>query len=149
MTAVYTQIMDALLAQLRTGCDTTFKTYSRRFIMWEQMAELIQQGKAPKQPALYLFDGVMMTGGGKINFERTARSVPNKREMERTIVIYAQIPGGGTPAGPNNTTPGGDIFYPLLESVENAIAEAPGVQFGVQTLGGLVSQCWIEGDSYM
>ncbi len=146
---LYRPIMEALLARLQTKCGDTFQTYSRRFVMWENMAQMVMNGKAPVQPALYLFDGVMMTGGGRINFERTAKSVPNKRLIERTIVIYAQMPGGGTPDGTDSETPGGDVFYPLQEAVEAAIEPDPGDSWGALTLGGLCEHCWIQGDGYM
>lgn len=146
---LYTPIMEALLARLQTKCGTLFATYSRRFVMWEQMAQMTNAGNAPPQPALYLFDGVMMTGGGRITYERTAKSVPNKRLIERQIVIYAQITGGGTPTGPDATMPGGDVFYPLQEAIEAAIDPDPSDSFGAQTLGRLVDHCWIQGDGYM
>jgi hypothetical protein len=69
--------------------------------------------------------------------------------MEKTIIIYAQLPGVGTASGPDSTTPGGDILYPLLEAVADAINFAPADSMGAQDLGGLVAHCWIQGDSYM
>ena len=149
MSSTYVPIMNALLALIQSQCGDAFKTYSRRLVTWEDMAQKIANGQAPAQPALYLFDGVMMTGGGRINFERTATAVPDKRLMEKTIVIYAQLPGSGTAGGPDSTTPGGDVLYPLMESVADAINFAPAAIMGAQTLGGLVAHCWIQGDSYM
>jgi hypothetical protein len=147
---VYTPIMNALLALLKAGCGTTFNTYSRRFVMWEQLVQDVNSGTSKvKQPALYLFDGMIVPESGIVTYERTARKVPDKREMLRAIVIYAQMPGGGSPSGADASTPGGDVFYPLIEAVEAAIGIPASDPFGAQTLGGLVSHCWLEGKQYM
>lgn len=146
---IYTPIMDALLALLQSKCGTLFKTYSRRLVMWEALAESLQQGGTKiRQPALYLFDGVITGDSGIINYERTALSVPFKREMMRSIVIYAQLPGGGTAGGTDDTTAGGDVFYPLIEAIESALEPSAEPQAAL-TLGGRVFHCWIEGRQYM
>lgn len=145
----YTPIMEALLALLQARCGTTFKTYSRRLVMWEQMAQSLQGGgPLIRQPALYLFDGVITADSGAIQYERTALSVPAKRELHRSIVIYAQLPKAPMAEGPDDTTPGGDVFYPLIESVESALEPQAEYQNAL-TLGGLVFHCWIEGNQYM
>lgn len=151
---VYTPIMEALLSLLQERCGRIFQTYSRRLVMWEQLAQSLQTGNGTvdgtliRQPALYLFDGVITADSGQIKYERTGMGVPSKREMMRSIVIYAQIPGGGTAGGIDLTTPGGDVFYPLIEAVESALE--PGVEpQGVLTLGGLVFKCWIEGTQFL
>lgn len=146
--ATYAPIMNALLTLLQTNCGTTFKEYTRRLTPWEALAQSLQSG-GPKirQPYLCVFDGMIVPESGIITYERTARAVPNKREIQRAIVIYAQIPGGGTAAGIDLTTAGGDVLYPLIEAVENAIEPIPN-QFGAQTLGGLVTHCWLQGTAY-
>jgi hypothetical protein len=146
---LYSPIMDALLALLQAGCGTTFKTYSRRIVMWEALPEKIQSGQTlVKQPALYLFDGVITADSGTIDFVQKGLGTPPVRELSRAIVIYAQIPGGSQAGGIDLTTPGGDVFYPLIESVETALG--PGVEpQGVLTLDGRVFRCWLEGKSYM
>lgn len=144
----YKPIMDALLALLVANCGSTFKTYSRRLVPWEQLAQSLQSGGSQiRQPALYLFDGVIVPESGVIFYDRTQRSVPNKREIQRAIVIYAQMPGGGTPDGLDTSSAGGDVLYPLIESVENAIEPLPN-EVGAQTLGGLVYHCWLQGKCY-
>ena len=147
--SLYQPVMDALLALLQAGCGTNFKTYTRRLVTWEALAQQQQTGSALiQQPYLCLFDGVITADSGVIKYERTARSVPAKREMMKSIVVYAQMPGSGTAAGPDSTTPGGDVFYPLLETIESAL-EVTYDPTGTQTLGGLVFHCWIEGTAYM
>lgn len=140
----YDPIMDALLALIQASCGSLFLTYSRRFLMWEDLINSINNGQAPAQPALYLYDGPGL-GGGTIHYENRGRG-PAKRTLTRTLVIYAQIPGGGSPGGRDATTPGGSVFYPLLEAIEAALEQSPSNSFGTQTLGGLVTHCWIEGD---
>lgn len=149
------QIMDALLARLQTLCGDTFLTYSRRFIMWEQIAQAMQNGAAItpngqplRQPALMLFDG-MGLGGGIDRYAPKSRSLPPIVTLFKTIVIYAQIPGGDTPQGPDFTTPGGTVFNPLIESVAVAVGTPDDAASGANTLGGLVSHCWLEGDGLM
>lgn len=145
---VYTPIMNALLSLLQTQCGTTFKTYGRRLMTWQQLTQSYQGGENfIDQPALYLFDGVITPDSGFINYDRTLRAVPNKREINSAIVIYAKITGGGTSAGPDLTTPGGDVLFPLIEAVENAIEPAPNPD-GAQTLGGRVYHCWLQGKGY-
>lgn len=146
---LYTPIMEALLALLQEKCGTLFKTYSRRLVMWEQLAQSLQGGGTLiRQPALYLFDGVITADSGIIVYERTSLSVPFKREIHRSIVLYAQLPGGGSADGIDQTTPGGDVFYPLIEAIENAL-EARVEPQGALTLGGRVFHCWVEGNSFM
>ena len=129
---------------------TLFKTYSRRLVMWEQLAQQQQTGGTRiGQPALYLFDGVITSDSGTINYERTSLSVPFKRELARAIVIYAQIPGAYDTSGVDATTPGGDIFYPLIEAIESALELPYGEPQGALTLGGRVFHCWIEGRQYI
>jgi len=115
-------------------------------VMWEQLAQM--QTPLIRQPALFLFDGVITGDSGAIRYDRTALSVPSKREMQKTIVIYAQLPERPNANGIDATTPGGDVFYPLIEAIESALE--PGVEpQGALTLGGRVFHCWIEGVSYM
>ena len=147
-TSIYEQIMVALLAVIKTNCGSTFVTYSRRLKTWEQMIQDLQNGQPTvKQPALYLYDGVGL-GGGRVKYEPRGRGSPGVRILERSIVIYAMFPGGGTPRGIDSTTAGGTIFAPLVDAIELAfspeVGDGPG---GTLTLGGLVSHCWIEGES--
>lgn len=144
---VYEPIMNALLAFLKAGCSSTFPTIQRRFITWENLAQQIQSGIAPfQQPCLIVYDGIGF-GGGKTKYEERGRGRPRVRILSRTLVIYAQLPGGGTPSGPDSTTPGGTVFAPLVESIEAAFDAAIDSE-GTVTLGRTVSHCWIEGDSH-
>lgn len=141
---LYDPMMDALLALLRAECGTLFKTYSRRYLMWEALIAKLADGTCPIQPALYLYDGPGL-GGGMTKYIQSGRT-PIRRELSRSIVIYAQLPGGGEPQGIDSDTPGGSVFYPLIEAVEAALEPSPSSSFGTVTLGGLVTHCWIAGD---
>ena len=145
--STYKPIMDALLALIQNSCGTLFQTYGRRMVMWEQLDQTLN-GQRIVQPALYLFDGMIVPESGIITYEHTVRKVPNKREIQRAIVIYAKIPGGGTPQGIDLVTPGGDVLYPLIEAVEAALEPSQSDPFGAQTLGGLVSHVWLQGKGY-
>lgn len=146
---IYEPIMNALLALLQAKCAISngglFKTVTRRFRMWEALMQDIQAGASPLlQPSLMLYDGVGL-GGGRVKYEQRGRGTPGVRILFRTIVCYATLPGGTTPAGPDATTSGGTVFAPLVENVEAAFA--PDSE-GTLTLGGLASHCWIEGESH-
>jgi hypothetical protein len=148
MTVLREQVMDALMAYLRAGCGTTFSYYSRRFMMWEKVAAALQQNPPLAMPALFLYDG-MGLGGGLDYFDARGRASPTVVTLHRTIVIYATLPDGGTSQGQDGTTPGGTVFHPLIESVENCLAVPDSQSQNTLTLGGLVSHCWLEGDGLM
>lgn len=144
---IYEPIMNALAAILTTALvPGTFRIVSRRFVMWEQLLQNIQSGIEPfKQPALLIYDGVGF-GGGHVKYEQRGRGRPPVRVMSRTLVIYAQLPGGGSPGGPDATTPGGTVFAPLAEAIEGVFAAVDSE--GALTLGGLVSHCWLDGEAH-
>lgn len=146
------QVMDALMALLKSNLGTMFKTYTRRFMTWEQMVASNQQGRNIPQPALILYDGVGF-GGGVDNFDPRGRSGPGVLVMRRTIVVYAQLPGVmsennrsyGVHANDYDLTGGGAIFHPMLDAIQAALGTEDSE--GSLTLGGLVSHCWIKGDA--
>lgn len=150
MTSLRDQIMDALLALLRERCGSTFAHYSRHFMTFEEMIGDQDNTRTPRvaQPALYLFDGVGL-GGGLDKFEPKGRGSPGLVTLFRTIVIYATLPGGGTPRGPDPIFPGGQVFHPLIESIDDALATPDSTQQNTLTLRGLVSHVWLEGDGMM
>lgn len=146
----YEPIMNGLLALLENALmPGTFRYMARGIIPWEQIDQMISTNMTLpfRQPALFLFDGIGY-GGGKTIYERKGRGMPPIRKLLRTIVVYAQFPGSGTPSGPDGTVPsGGTIFSPLVEAIEGALSQ---VDFdnAALTLNGLVSHIWIEGESH-
>src|SRR5258707_784768 len=95
-------VMDALLAKLTADCGATFVSYSRRLMTYEALLQKKQTTNPILQPALYLFDGVGL-GGGREKVEQRGRGRPPISILDRTIVVYAQLPGGGTSDGPDGT----------------------------------------------
>jgi hypothetical protein len=146
---LFTPIAAALLSFLQTQCGATFNYYSRRFMTWENMKEARQAGVGISQPALFVYEGVGF-GGGKITYT-PGGATPYKREMSVDLVVYAQMTGGGTPAGVNATDVGADVFYPLLESIQAAFDTTELNAYGMPriNLGGVVQHCWIEGDVHL
>lgn len=145
--STYEPIMNALLALLQAQLTPgTFRTFTRRYLPWETLVSDLGQGNQPfVQPALILYDGVGF-GGGKTRFEQRGRGRPPVRIISRTIIVYAQLPGGSTPSGVDRDTPAGSVFGPLSEAIEGVFLTTDSEN--ALTLGGLVSHCWIEGDSH-
>jgi hypothetical protein len=153
------QIMNALLAQLQAKCGATFATYSRMFVTWQDLTAMLRSPPAasdprqlPRQPALFLYDGIGF-GGGKDEWEQPARGVPmtGKRTLHRTIVLYDWRPGSLTPGGAVAAA-GAITMNPLIEAVENAFQPdtlGVGAAVGSLTLGGLVQHAWIQGEGHM
>lgn len=157
------QIMENLLAQIRRSCGTTFAFYSRKFIMYLDLVQLLKTPKPDndprntiRSPALFLYDGPGF-GGGRTIWVQGARGQPAKRTMHVTIVIYAwrdnTIPGGGqTPYGASDAA-GTITLYPLIEAVEAALDPEPNLPgydlvAGSLTFGGLVTYAWIAGEGH-
>jgi hypothetical protein len=98
----------------------SFVTISRRLRHWSDVG-------AAEQPALF------MTQKSENAEER--RPLPVKWRASVDLYLYAQ-------AADELTSPA-TILNPLLDAVEMALAPDPVGH--VQTLGGLVSHCWIAG----
>lgn len=144
--STYEPIMNALFALLTSQLvPGTFRYASRRLVTWEQ---LISNQVPPnfQQPAMFLYDGIGY-GGGKTRFEQRGRGRPVVRVITRSIVVYAQLPGGEQPPGPDSFTPSGSVFAPLSEAIEGIVGTPDG-EGATNTLGGLVSHCWVDGDSH-
>nr|WP_294564482.1 hypothetical protein [uncultured Rhodopila sp.] len=112
-------IMTALFTLLTVG--GAFQTTGRRLIHWS---------KVPQQPALFLRNA----DGGDYP-QRTTR-LPPKVTLDCEVWLYCNDgsnPDVAPAIGLNNA----------IDAVEAALKPAPG--FEAQTLGGLVSHCWIEG----
>lgn len=142
----YEPVMNALLALLRAQLQPgVFRTVQRRMVTWQQLVTDIQSGVIPfPQPALILYDGVGL-GGGTTRYEQRQRTL-TVRVLSRTLIVYAQLPGGNTPSGIDHDTPGGSVFAPLVEAIEG-VFQTRDQQGAALTLGGLVSHAWIEGES--
>lgn len=89
--------------------------------------KVIHWGDCPNFPALYLNQGAETV-------VKSGRGLPCTYTMSAEIYIYARNESNGTPAIQINA---------LLDAVD-ALFQADAID-GVQTLGGLVHDAWIEG----
>ena len=115
------QIYGALFAKLSAAAN--FATASRRLRHWGDV------GPA-EQPALFQAQ--------KSETAKRMRGLPPRWTLEVELYVYAQAP--------DELTAPASVLNPLLDAIEAALAPA-GVDLAanVQTLGGLVSHCWISG----
>lgn len=101
----------------------SFVTASRRLKSWSSVA-------ASDKPALFLSER-------RETYHRASESVPESVTMELDIYIY--IDAGGNP----EIVPAIQLNN-MIDAIESALL--PNSMTGLQTLGGLVSHCWIEGN---
>ena len=97
-----------------------FVTRSRRLRHWSDVA-------AAEQPALFQIQ--------KSETAKQRRGLPAQWTLAVDLFLYAHAP--------DELAPPASTLNPLLDAVEAALAPDP--VSGIQTLGGLVSHCWIEG----
>jgi hypothetical protein len=98
----------------------SFVTISRRLRHWSDIG-------AAEQPALFMIQ--------KSENAEERRPLPVKWRASVDLYLYAQAP--------DELTSPATVLNPLLDAVEAALAPDPVGH--VQTLGGLVSHCWIAG----
>lgn len=124
-------IYEALLAQIETA-GTSFKTYTRR---WKSAWDDPQQ-RVPSLPMMVQWEQTELV-------IYTNRGIGGVKTWDVRLEVYAKIPDGMTMGVPDKSTPGAAVLNPLIDAIEDALApEGPD---GVQTLGGLVKDCRIEG----
>ena len=99
-----------------------FNTSGRRLQLWSKVASF---------PALF----VQSTGTHYP--PRDVRGLPPKRTISAEIWVYTDV-GKDPNANPEQA------LNDIVDAIEAALA--PNVITDVQTLGGLVSHCWIEGE---
>ena len=114
------QIIAALFELASTAA--TFNTSGRRLQLWSKVASF---------PALF----VQSTGTHYP--PRDVRGLPPKRTISAELWVYTDV-GKDPNANPEAA------LNDIVDAIEMALA--PNVLTGVQTLGGLVSHCWIEGE---
>ena len=120
MTPSRETIIEALFQLALTA--STFNTSGRRLQLWSKVSSF---------PALF----VQSTG---TNYPpRDARSLPPKRTITAELWVYTDV-GKDPNANPEQA------LNDIIDAVEAALA--PGMNAIAQTLGGLVSHAWIEGD---
>jgi hypothetical protein len=120
------QIYSALFALLQSAAN--FKTVGR---VWVPSNKL----DPPQLPALFMVEN-------SEHAVQTAPGRPAKWLLDVDVMIYAHNEGESQPAGAENYVPA-TALNNLLDAVENALT--PAAATNVQSLGGLVHHCWIEG----
>jgi len=114
-------IYSALFATVAAAAN--FVTASRRLRHWGDV------GPA-EQPALFQAQ--------KSETAKRARGLPPRWTLEVELYVYAQAP--------DELTAPATVINPLLDAVEAALAPSGAdLATATQTLGGLVSHCWIAG----
>ncbi len=115
--AIYTALFNRLSAA------AAFKTKSRRVKLWSDV-------NAADKPALFLAQR------GE-SYKQGNEATPQRVTLKADVIIYTNV--GKDP----NVIPSTSL-NDLVDAVDAALAGD--VVTGRQTLGGLVSHCWIEGD---
>lgn len=117
-------IITALFAQLQLAQldgDYAFVTASRKFRSWDDVA-------ATEQPAMFLVEG---------NEFATEQNSYGETKWRLRMILWVYCTHSPEADAP------GTLLNNLLDSVEQSIKPDPGQK---QTLGGLVGNCYIEGD---
>lgn len=121
-------IWKALANTLRTNAAATFPTISRRFKYPDQVSGV-------QMPALYIVQD------HESHDRREA--IPDKRVFSGRLIIYTRV----EQASDSEDDVPADEMNAALDAVEAALEPAPWPN--VQTLGGKVAHCWIEGETLM
>ena len=120
MTPSRETIIQALFDLVLTAA--TFNTSGRRLLLWSKVASF---------PALFT------QSTGTYYPPREARMLPPKRTITAELWVYTDVgkdPNANPEQGLND----------IIDAIEAALA--PSVVTNVQTLGGIVSHAWIEGN---
>lgn len=99
-----------------------FNTASRRLQLWSSVA-------STDKPALFMCER------GE-TYTRAGEAVPESVTLNVDLYIY-------TDAGKEQSAVPATVLNNLIDAIDAALA--PNYLTGLQTLGGLVSHCWIEG----
>jgi hypothetical protein len=114
------EIIEALFQLALTA--TVFNTSNRRLQLWSKVASF---------PALFI-----QTVGSHYP-PRDVRGLPPKRTVTAELWVYTDV-GKDPNANPEQA------LNDIIDAIETALA--PNVMSNAQTLGGLVSHAWIEGE---
>jgi hypothetical protein len=114
-------IFVALNAQLQPlVTNATIKTLTRRLKHFSDV-------EPSERPYVCITQGIE-------SIPKRKRGTPGVYTLRAKIYIYVSTSGGQTPA---------TVLNPILDAIQSAIE--PGMP-DTNTLGGLVQECWIEGD---
>lgn len=113
-------IYAALFAKLQAIQGIT--TISRRLRHWTDV-------QAEEKPAIFQAQ--------RRELQQPRKGLPAKVTLQCDVYLYVD-------SGNDMTATPATIINPLMDAIEMALAPDP--VSGVQTLGGTVSHCWIEGE---
>jgi hypothetical protein len=133
-------VMNALLALGATalvGGSVPFQTATRKIVLVPG-APTPQVATPPKQPAMILTEGHETTSWAGIG-------TPKKRVWFAEFWLWAKIPQGET-IGVAGTGAGATVVNNLIEALEGVLVPDDPIQQRL-TLGKLVYNCWIEGET--
>lgn len=122
----------ALFAHFQASLSGQFVTLGRRHIMPPDLVQAMQ-------PAFFL---IQVKEGHK----PTPRGVPTALTLHGFIILYAPSPVVDEAPG-QETALAATALNGFFKAIDDALQ--PDTQGGVFTLGGLVSHCWIDGDTDM
>jgi hypothetical protein len=108
------------LFNLLTGIEG-LKVVSRKLVHWAD---------APEFPALYLHQKTE-------HVSKSGRGQPSKSMMHAEIYVYVKVDSGADPS---------PFINDLVDKVETALVPVARGNMNQNTLGGLVTDCWIDGD---
>ncbi len=128
--AIWSAFFALLSPSLTTAGGGPFKTVSRRARPYTNVAP-------GEQPALFVLQR-------RETAEAKDRGKPTIWRLHGSLYIYAQNPLDGVAPGSG----GGQVLNPLIDAVEGALAPVA-AQGWVQSLGGLVSRAFIDGEVEM
>lgn len=117
-------IYGALFTQLKTAAG--FKVVSRRVRLWDQL-------KSDERPALIMIEP-------RENYVQNATGQPQEATLHVNLLLIADVQQNRE----TESMPPISIINPLIDAVEAALAPSPVTW--AQTLGGIVSHAWIEGE---
>lgn len=99
-------------------------TFSRKLAHWDDVP-------ASQQPALYL----SQIDGGTVQGNTQIHGQPRRWTIRAEVYVYVRTDGDQIP---------GSVLNPILDAIEALLAPSNAIA-PVQTLGGLVEHCYIDG----
>jgi len=121
----------ALLELLQTKCQSTFKVISRRHTKPPTLS-------SAKQPALFVVEARYM-------FRQRPHGL-QKVEAVGFLILYFQCPDPLSQAIGREQSFGGSVLSGMLATITAAMSP-DSITSNKLTLGGLVDNCWIDGDA--
>ena len=124
MNALFQEIHDARRLFWEEVTAAPFNTSGRRLQLWSKVSSFL---------------ALFFQSTGSHYPPRDVRGLPPKQTISAELWVYTDVgkePNANPEAALND----------IVDAIE--VALAPSVLTGVQTLGGLVSHCWIEGEQF-